>query len=57
MSSFGCKQPLKNTILKNDEWFMNANVMCAFLREHFKDDNTKDYHIIKAEDNSRNEEA
>lgn len=47
---FWLQTAVKNAILKNDEWFMNANDMCAFLREHFKDDNTKDYHIIKAED-------
>ena len=50
MSSFGVKSPLAKMIIDEDKWFDTVNEMKAELDNHFKDDETKHYHIIPAED-------
>ena len=49
MSSFGCKQPLKEAIITEDVWFNKAEAMCKCMIEHFKEYPAKQYHLINAE--------
>ena len=50
MSSFGCKSALQHDILATDTWFNSSAEILTFLKEHFKNDKNKEYHIINAED-------
>ena len=46
MAWFGCKRPMRKEIVTNDTWFANAPEIYSFLTEHFKDDTSKEYHLI-----------
>ena len=50
MSSFGCKSALRHAILATDAWFESSAEILIFLKEHFKNANNKEYHIINTED-------
>ena len=43
---FGCKDPLRKSIITHDKWYDTADEMVVFLREHFKNDEKKEYHLI-----------
>ena len=53
MSSFGCKQPLKQDIIINDTWYDSAENMVAFLKGHFEGDTSKYYQVIDEESNAK----
>ena len=46
MSSFGCKRPLAQMIIGDDYWFASAKPMVDFLKDHFKDDDSKEHHFV-----------
>ena len=50
MSSFGCKENLRSPIITQDKWFDTAEEMAEYLREHFRNDNSKSFHVIHASD-------
>ena len=53
MAWFGCKGPMRKQIVTHDAWFKNAEEMGTFLREHFKDDSSKEYVLIEEEETSK----
>ena len=53
MAWFGCKGPIRKYIIVNDSWYRNAGEMVDFLKEHFKNDPSKAYHLIDEKDTAR----
>ena len=49
MSSFGCKKPLRRSIIAEDNWFADAQSMIQYLTHYFKDDTSKEHYIIDEE--------
>ena len=48
MSSFECKLQLKNEIITFDSWFESAEKIMSFLKEHFVNNDSKEYYFIDA---------
>ena len=48
MSSFECKLQLKNEIITFDSWFESAEKIMSFLKEHFVNNDNKEYYFIDA---------
>ena len=46
MAWFGCKGPLRKSILTEDSWYSNAGEMVEYLSKRFEDDDSKEYHLI-----------
>ena len=51
MSSFGCKQKLREEIVKYNNFFNTAEEMVKFLNDYFRNGNTKK-HLISASENA-----
>ena len=49
MSPFGCKTPLRKDIIRNDNWFENAEKIEDSLKTHFEGDDTKHHYLVDAE--------
>ena len=45
MSSFGCKQPLRHSVISEDVWYLTAFDIINFLKSYFQSDDSKDYHL------------
>ena len=52
MSSFECKQQLREEIVKYDNFFNTAEEMVKFLNDYFRNDNTKEHQLISASENA-----
>ena len=50
MGSFGCKEPLRKTIVTTDSDFSNASEIHEFLVDKFKDDPAKEYILLPISD-------
>ena len=48
MSSFGCNALLRSDIIRNDNWFENAEKIVVFLKAHFEGDDTKHHYLVDA---------
>ena len=49
MPSFGCKTPMRKKVMWNVIWFEKAEDMVVFLKDQFKNDETKEHYYIDAE--------
>ena len=52
MSSFRCKEQLREEIVKHDNFFNTAEEMIKFLNDYFRNDNTKEHHLISTSENA-----
>ena len=54
MSSFGCKGPLRKSIITSEDelFFTNANEMKTFLSDYFAEDATKKYFLVDEQKNA-----
>ena len=52
MLSFGCKGPLRMSIITENNWFDTANEMAEYLQTFFQNDESKHYHLIDPKDNA-----
>ena len=47
MAWFGCKGPLRKSIITEDKWYANAEEMVTFLKTNIQAvDKSKEYHIV-----------